>query len=444
MSSENAPDPKHEERSGWTTSILCCLCGIGLIGSSLLRWWSFLDYGQPKTVLVCRGVCAVLGFLVVIFSIIRRPAWVAKRVAPIAFLLPIVMLLVMAVYEPKLPLAVIEQNGQIDRVISNLTAVDLEPNVPWVYDRELHSRGVVRNDFTVVDEIESEAAYAQLGFYGCLFLGLILGLVVAASRNDFGYSRGPSLKYYGVALLVLVVALALPLGMGHYYYHQARALESSGDYRGAIASFHRAIGWDRRLDADCAMHFDLGRLYGRLGMTNEPDCMAAVADMYESTGTTDAAEIDSGFFIYDRLNRQNKSEVNPAMAMRMANAYLRRGVMLYGNGNDLSAIENWQRALQVDPDNLEIEWDLATALTRQGYYRAAIDAWTKIEKQNESAGFMRSKFVAGLTYRKMISARAWSTMSWCYYKLGDLDNAQACRFNAIDLGSSYLPIEAND
>jgi tetratricopeptide (TPR) repeat protein len=240
------------------------------------------------------------------------------------------------------------------------------------------------------------------------------------------------------ALTACVAIYGIPLGVGHLYYHWGHEAESQGDYSRALMMFNNAIGWDKRLDYDYAFHYDLGRMYGRAGMTEQPDYWAAIADTYESTGGKDPIQVETGYNIY-RTQIRNVN-CNPAMAPRMANAYLREANTSFDRGNDLQAIELLRQALIIDPTNIEVRWAFATALTSQGAFAEAERQWKEIIRENVIAGLLKSKFVVTLTYRKTLTARAWSGLAWCYFATGNTNSAAAAKFNATEVGSSYLPV----
>ncbi len=436
MDVEPTPETKGSRQSNWGTSVLCLLCGLGFIASSLMGWWRFLDMPLPASTVAARIICFVVGVLVILGSLLRRPGTIVKWAVPIGLALPFLMLLNIGVYEPTQAMHAVKQSEELDRLVAMITRVDLEPTLPWINGRDLRSRTVIRNDFTLVDELENEAFFAQAGFFFCLFFAAILGVVVIGRRKDLLYGRPPRLWFLALLCIASGCVYGIPLGIGHLYWHLGRAAAADGDYKKSLDLFAKAIQWDKRLDYDYAFHFDLGRIYGRAGMVDQPDYWASLADIYEATGGHDNAEVDSGYNIY--LLKIPDPNCNPAMAPRMANAFLREGSIRFSDNNDLEAIDAWRKAIRTDPTNLEVRWALATAYTAQGDYRDARDEWLEIIKENESAGLLRSKFVVTLTYRKTITARAWSSLAWCYYNLGDTDNAAASKFNATEASSSYL------
>jgi len=438
MTSETSPEEREVRRSTWGTSILCLLCGLCLSLSALVGWWRFLDMAQPASVFFARVACVIVGVVIILFSLVRRPAFAVKFAIPIAFALPLIMLFSMAIYEPSAAMHTVKQSEEVDRIVAMITLVDLEPGMPWIKNRDLRSRPVVRNDYTLIDELENEASFAQAGFFLALIFALVLTVVVVARRSDLGYGKGPRLWMLVGGLTVCAVIYGVPLGVGHLYWHLGHEAEAQGDYSKALAMFNKAIGWDRRLDYDYAFHYDLGRMYGRAGMTEQPDYWAAVADTYEATGGKDDVQVNTGYNIY--RSQIANAYCNPAMAPRMANTYLREANVRFDTGNDLQAIELLRQALIIDPSNIEVRWAYATALTNQAAYAEAERQWNEIIRENESAGLLRSKFVSTLTYRKTLTARAWSGLAWCYFATGKPNGAEACKFNATEVGSSYLPI----
>lgn len=419
--------------------ILGILCALLVAGSALLPWWNVIGAAQPHFVGLLRIAAACLGMLALLaFAAGRgmRPlGWISAALIAI----PILLCLTLAVYDPSDMAAAVSQNNQAGRLVAVLSRLDVEPALPWVEQRgAFQSYPVIRNDYSLMDGLETAAFFARLGFYACLLGSLLLLVLMFRVRQMAGLKLVQRPYLTGALCAVFLGAYFAPMGIGHIFWHRSRKAESEGDIPSAIRLMKEAARWDPRLDYDFAYHFDLGRLYGQIGETNEPDYWATVADVYEAGSDLGAGQVAEGYRTYLTKVAPN---ANPTIAPRMANAFLRMGGLEFSHRRDRTALQIWKSAQAIDPSNLEIQWAVAAADTRMGLYEDALADWKNIIADNEGVGLFRNRLFVSMTYRKMITARAWTALAWCYYKTGDVRRANISHLNSRESGSAYLSLD---
>ncbi len=402
-----------------------------LLGAVALPWWQVIGASEPGYVKLCR-LFALL-FAVLVLTALARPAWRTRllMIAGLgATLLPLLLLLGIATLDARSISAAVNQTNQANRLIIFLARADINPQVSWTNQRSLGATAVVRNDYTLIDALENASFFARFGWYVCLLGGLLL--LLTAWLWDAAQARRWLYRQRGLlALAAVVVGLCCfsRMAVAYYYWNRARSAQARADYATALYDYHKAAQWDHRLDYDLAFHFDLGRLYGQLGLTNEPDYWAAIGEVYLNTNRIATA--------YEIFRRDIPNPyANPALRIRYANTLLKAGVVDYISDLPGSALTKWQRAIEIDPNNVEIMYALGMGCTRVGDYPRAITWWRHLIRVNESVGLFRIKYVASFTYRKMITARAWSVLGWCYYQQHDYASAMQCSAYSTQQGSS--------
>ena len=119
--------------------------------------------------------------------------------------------------------------------------------------------------------------------------------------------------------------------------------------------------WDGRYRYDLTYHTDVGRLYGRLGMLDEPDYWAMIADTYAKAGDDDHA-----CAVY-RMHIPHP-ERTPIMPLRYASMLESVAVTNYNAGLPGLAAMRLREAQTLDPHNLVILYALGMSLTKTGDY----------------------------------------------------------------------------
>ncbi len=421
------------ETSSHRREVVCFLLAglLLLLGAVGFPWWHVINSPEPGYVRGCRLLSLLFAALTLIALL--RPA---RRTGLLmvgglsAVALPLLVLLTITTLDAPSISAAVHQTNQAGRLIIALAHTDVNPQVAWTNQRGMGATAIVRNDYTLVDALETASFFAKPGWYVGLIGGLLL--LIAAWLGEPQQARRWLFRrrwlFAGTAVVLGLLVFGR-LAVANYYWNRGREAQARADYAAALYDYRKAMQWDRRQDYDLAFHFELGRLYGRLGMTDEPDYWASIGEVYLNTNL-----IKMGYEIF-RRNILNPY-ANPALRVRYANTLLKMGEVDYLSKLPGSAINRWQRAIEVDPDNVEIMYALGLGYTRVGNYPRAIHWWRELIRANESVGLFRIKYVASFTYRKVITARAWSFMSWCYYQQHDYATAMQCAAFSTQQGSS--------
>lgn len=417
------------------------LFALFLVAGALLPWWHLAGVDEPKWFTLPRILIFLMGTCTLLVTSAFGSVRLASRFAFGAMLVPPLAFLTLAVYDPANMSLAVNQVNQVSRLISDLTTQDVMPSMPWLYQRRLMSSNVVRNDYGLLDAMECSSFFAKEGMYLTLAGAVLLWLWALRYGGSIALPSLRERRFLFAGGLMVACVYFVPMGTAHCLWHLARFRQANGESAGAIALLKISATLDRRLDYDFAYHFDLGRLYSEMGKTNEPDYWATIADIYAASDRIDPSQADQAYLNYVVGLPQTQPTSNPTQRYRMANVCLRKGQACSALNDDATALHLWRKGLELEPTNIQLQWSVATTEARQGNYRSAILAWTKIAKDNESVGLSRSRIFVSFIYRKMLTARAWSNLAWCYYKLGDYRNAEASKHNAEQSGSFYRPIK---
>lgn len=403
-----------------------------LIASVAIPWWRLIDEREPLYITGLRGL-SLLWIALTLLALFpsRRRAERLLMAGLGALLVPLLLLFVIVLLDPRAISTAVHETNQAERLINTITRTDINPQVAWMPQRYMRANQLLRNDYTLFDGLETASYFAKAGWYASVAAGALL-LVSAWIVSSFTVRR--CLRRWvpaGLALALFVVLMfARPL-IGYYHWNRARAAQQRGEYAESLVSYRRAAAWDPRLDYDLLFHFELGRLYSHLKMKSEPDYWAAVGDMYSQSSQYK--------FAYEAYRRNIADPfANPALPARYANLLLRAGVADHTAGRPGTALQKWRAALHIQPENVEILYHVAIACTQIGDYTEAIRCWRNLIRINDSVGLFRIKFVAAQVYRKVITARAWSYLSWCYYRQNNYEMALRCRANSLQQGSVPL------
>lgn len=412
------------------------LAGAGaliLLAGAVFPWWRLIEGPEPLAATVCRAASLLLAALTVSAAMNRARA--AERLlwaGAAAVALPLLLLL-WTVYAdpPGVSGAVLEAN-QAARLITDLSNHDIYQTLPWHELRQLSGATATRSEYTLVDGLESVAMFARTGWYATLLAGLMLlpaAWICDGARARAALARGRA--PIAAAVVLVATGCLLRSGMSFWMWNRARADESGGDYARALIDYKRASWWDPRLDYDLVFHFEVGRLYSRLGVTWEPDYWAYLGDVRLRSD-----ELEAAYDIY----RHHISDpyANPSVRMRYAATLYKAGTEDYNSFRPGDAIEKWQLALKADPSSLETLYALAMGYTRVGEYAEGAALWKRVIDLNEGVGMFGLKYFTADDYRKVITGRAWSKLGWCYYQLHQYGAAMICRANSGAQGRMSL------
>ena len=411
-------------------------CGLGalfLVAAGAKHWWHVILSPEPIWAVACRIACLALAALASAAIFLPRARTKMLLGAGIAaLLLPILLLVSLVTYDPASISAAVNQTNQASHLIGFIERSDINPYVGWTQTPRMIAYASIRNDYTIIDGLETAASYAKEGWYACLLGGL--WLFGAAWFEDRREAQRCLLRWrvpLGLMLAVLPVGTLAQMLPAYYYMNRARAMQMQMRYDSALASYQQAARWDPHLDYDLAFHYELGRLYARSGDIEQPDYWATVAEMYNN-----ARKMQHSYELYQR--NVVAPLASPALTYRYAQILLKSGVIDYSSGLPGSALTKWESAIRMDPANLEIMYALAMGYTRVGSYPQAIRWWKQLISANESVGLFRSKFVVAFVFRKVITARSWSHMGWCYYQVRDYNSARYCQQMSTQQGESHV------
>jgi len=200
---------------------------------------------------------------------------------------------------------------------------------------------------------------------------------------------------------------------------------SNGRYADGLLNMQKAAAWDPRLNYDSIYHYELGRVYGALHQTQNADYWAMLGDTLLQNN-----EGDNAVMLY-RIGA--KLPQPPLFRERFSTALQRSAFSDDVSGLHGRSMDKRLEAQAITPSSSEIIYSLAIQQTKIGNYQEAVPLWQRLITQVNSAGLFSSKFVASYNFIKPIAARSWSSMGYCYYKLGEFDNAMQCVSSSREL-----------
>lgn len=412
---------------------LIAFAGLLFVGAALLPWWKTIGALEPRYALAGRLTALVLAAITLVGLVLpSRRAALCVTAAWGGISAPLLMLLYVSTVDAPAISAAVNQTSQAERLIANLTVTDVNPHVVWTEERRMWVPPTISNNFNLMDALEAASSFAKAGWWLALVAGFVL-LVAAWAWDAPGVRRHAHRARPIVLLLASLAAAGFfgPPAVAAAFLSRARLAEAYGKHRAALGFYQWAARWDRRLNYSISFHQELGRLYGRAGLTTLPDYWALAADMLSQAGKPESA-----YKVY--RNNVPDPTVDPALRTRYAHLLLYVGAQDFNAGRIGSALARWREAAAVEPENLETAYAVALGLTKAGSYAEAVPWWESIITKNEGVGLFKSNFVASLLYRKMITARAYAGLSWCHYRLGHLE--LALLYNAASKHQARPPI----
>ncbi|MDX1931847.1 MAG: tetratricopeptide repeat protein [Capsulimonadales bacterium] len=391
-----------------------------LFAAAGLPWWRTIDAPEPPSALLGRGVALLLGGSVA-YSILRRNprTRLSYAAAWLAILLPVLQQVYLVTTDAPAISAAIEQTAQARRLIESLEATDVNPQVAWTEQREIRVLPGFSNDYTLVDALESASYFLLPGWWLCMVAGILLvvtfhAIDASACRQDLR----AFLPAGAVLLAVFALRCFLPLTVSGIFLRAARLAAAEGDPDRALSAYREAARWDRRLEYRASFSIEQGRILARAGRAT-PEAWAVIGDALIAQG-----DKDRGFDVYRLLAVPGQTApVLPSLSLRWSYVLQHRGATEYNEGRFRSAIDHWERAVALDPRNVELQYALGLGYARVRDYETAARWWKRLATLNEKVGMFRSDFVAAVIYRKMITARAHAGLAWCYFNLGQTDLA---------------------
>jgi tetratricopeptide (TPR) repeat protein len=414
---------------GSTILFLAAALAVGIVAA--LPWWHTIDAPEPVYVKGARFfllVCAICLALAAVRPQFRPASILAAGAA--CLLLPVLILLVVATRDPSSVERVIRQDDQAHWLLTTVRQDEDMPYVPWTDPTHKSIVDVFSNAYTVLDAVETASFFTQTGWFASLAIGFMIVIGGGA------YYARPILRILArrraaiaLACAVAIVFLYGHLTMAYYFWNSARMETAGGNYKAALADYRSAAIWDPRWNDDILYHVELGRLYGRLGMRDQQDYWASVADAY-----TKAQDYSRAYALYVEHVRSAASD--GAMRVRFVNAVLHQGLIDFNAGRQGLAVQEWQTAAALDPTDIQTLYYLAIAQSKMGDYGDSIKTWKSVVRMNESVGMFRIKWFTTRDYRKPITSIAWNNMAWCYFQLHDYRSAMDCHFNSTVQGKT--------
>lgn len=431
-----AVDAVVPRRPSWQPRLGAVLFASSLLTVAAVPWWHTIGTGEPTVVQFGRGCLALAAVILLVGAIIgSHLRHLATHASLAAILLPPFILAAIVLDDAPSIREAVNQTDQVRRVLNFLSKSDFVPETPYLVYRPLRAVGVVTNDFTFIDGMDSASTFVRPPMILSAFLGFFGIFAILAMRRSVPKR---TLKQYAFAIPIVILGLTIRPTVGGIYWSLARNDTSQSRYVQAIEHYRTAASWDPRLDADMTYHFELGRVYSQIGRKDAPDYFLTVATMQVLSNQAYTRYRPMVRAIDTFLANVRGVDASPALRMATVQMLQKTGTLEYQGGDYSSAANHLRQALQLDPNNLETLFDLASVLMRMEEYRPSSRVWQRIIRLNEGVGTSSSRYSAALQYRKPLTARAWSGLAWCSYQSGLTDLAQKCQANATQLGSPAI------
>lgn len=401
-----------------------CVGLLVCVGAIRQCWWHLIEQQEPHFVVGFRIACvaALIVGIVGLFVPRHRPAlwltsaWMLTAVA-CGFLFDIVAL------RPGLVSHATFQYEQVTRldVISLESNYDAQPLWSQILSEARLSQTVpvAKNSVTFADSAEITMFFAQGGWYLCSVAGILLW--VAAYGEDVLGARKAMRRLIGPGMLCIASPWAIWLVaqlVSYQYYQFAQTNLANGHYRQALHDYKESERWDPRLTYDITYHYELGRLYGELHRTDEADYWAMLAD-----SLLQRSDVQDAMLMY---RTGEKLPTTPLFRQRFLAALGRGAFADLSQDRYGSCIQKAREALSVQPEDPEMVYALAICTTFRGDYRNAIPYWKRLIDETDNIGLFRNQFVSSEPYIKPIASRSWGAIAYCYFRLGEYDDANRC------------------
>ena len=416
--------------TGWGEVVLFAIAGLLILAAGAIGWWHVIGQGEPWYVKAFRGIVVIGGVGVILSAFVSRLRSIVLPIAALlAFILPVLMVQYIVTRDPLTMDRVDMQTRQSNWLLICLQRTQDMPYVPWIEPKATTATPNRSNVYNIFDGFEIIPVFSKGGWYLSIVAGAI-GLVIALFY--FGPQIRNGIIRYRIGIVAIVVLMTLYFYAGPFmaflYWNRARAAGAAGDYATAIYYDKQIPKVDPRWTYDMNYHGEIGRFYGHLGLTQEPDYWSFVGDTMVRGGRYKAAML-----IYQSHFGRNMDRTT---RMRYVHVLVLLGTQTFRQQRYGEAIDLWRRAVSLDPSNVEALYFYGFGLTKMGRYYEAVPIWKALISDNEGVGMYRLKFFANRRYRKEITSRAWNLLSWCYYQIDDYDSAMHCRYNSLQAGAT--------
>jgi tetratricopeptide (TPR) repeat protein len=238
---------------------------------------------------------------------------------------------------------VVEQNLHRDD-LKQFDARHLLGNAARMYIADLESASFLERTLTGI---------RVYGFGWELALASGIWLQLHSARRG---RRGLGLRLAGFGVLfgLVTVGVAGRAAVAEYAMIQGDGFDARGAFDDARQAYERARGWNPGLDHNAAFQDHLGEVYSQLGLTERSETYVYRGNRYLEHGLF--AEAHNA---YDRALALRRD--NPVARRRQVDAYASAGRAHFTALEPAKAIENWQKAVALDPNEPRIYFFLAKA-----------------------------------------------------------------------------------
>ena len=257
-------------------------------------------------------------------------------------------------------------------------------------------------------------SFLRLGWY-CFGLGALLLACYGVSRLKEGKVL-TSLVLLVLPLGALAIIL-VPAGIGQHFYSRGILAKTRGHNQEAIASFRRAMWWDKWHAQDIDLYATIGQLQKLAGVSfDSPERHISRAVQFRR-----ANEFEAAIFEFGLAANGNGWAVETARREAAATR-VTFGLALYQAGGIGAAVANWKVALAEDPSQIYALPYLTRGYYDVGRYQAGIATGQSLVKL--------------IRDHKFVVSNAYSMIADCYAKLGK--NEDARRYYNLSLAADPI------
>lgn len=252
----------------------------------------------------------------------------------------------------------------------------------------------------------------------------LIGVAMTIINLTSVYVRGiPAGALSIVMSLIVSIFLAIVLGFNviyaNYLHNQGDILLSQGDYAKAIDSYEAALRKDPAIKYSEIFLLNVSSAYLAMEGRDHPFAQLYVSEEYSKRLLPNEAALHLQYFMsYDPLDSIFTSALVSQSLRKMANIYLKSGVVFYSNENRISALNDFEKALAVDRN-----------LLTGNFFRAKI--LLDLRKHEDCKNIMEK--LVDQVDRASVKANFYSTLAECYTGMGDYNRARDAYFSSFKL-----------
>ena len=247
---------------------------------------------------------------------------------------------------------------------------------------------------TLLSKMDAGMRYLGVGWYIALLSTLIILICNYYKR------AGKSMRWDAVgltlSLLIVIVTLSARTLMAEYDRSRGDLYLAHGELQKAIDLYKSAVRRDPKLNHNPTYMYNVGAAYYRLGWHYLPETHLYLGDnhMTMKNFPEAAREYEIASTIKADLLLANRKRIDALIMMGLGN---------YSKGKIYTALSNWEQALQLDPNQIQVHLFLAKALfdiNAQDQSKAIIEARAALEKAKD----------------KLVKADIYNLIGDIYYK----------------------------